>query len=439
MLTLLRAPGRVHCSMSKSRREWFRFVTNKADSDTNKADSDTAEIHLYGDIGSTYFGDGVSAELFVSQLDELKDVSQLDVRINSSGGSAWDGLTIANAIMRHPATVTTYIDGLAASAASIVAVAGDKVITSKYAQMMLHNAHAVCAGTALDLREVADGLDQLNASMAIYYADRAGGTVADWANAMAAETWYSADEMLDAGLVTEIDDSTVREEVEKAAAHAMANTAEQFKYQGRTAAPPPAAAATNRKKEGRPMADKKTIAESLGLKADASDDDILAATRKALGIEGDDKPGDGDGGNSGDGGDAPKTDEKPIVDAPAEPVKELAGATAKAGETVELDRATYDQLMANSQMGAQAHATLQAQADARIVDAAIDRGKITPARRNHYLALMKSDRTDTTDLLTNRLAEGASVPLSEIGHSADVAAAQASVTDDPRFAAWKVG
>lgn len=410
--------------MAGKARDWFRFVTNKAD-------PKKAEIHLYGDIGETFFGEGVSAEEFVAQLDAL-DATELSIRINSPGGSAWDGLTIANAIIRHPATVTTYIDGLAASAASVVAVAGDKVVASKYSQAMVHGASAVVlGGNSKELREIAAQMDGIDTSMASYYADRAGGTPADWSRAMAKETWYNADEMLAAGLATSIDTSAVREEVEQAAASAMAGTAETYRYQGRTAAPAPPVRATNHTKETR-MADKKSLAESLGLPEDATEADIIAATQKALGVETDPKTDDKPADPAPAGGDP-----APVADpAPADPA--LTPAAKAADGTVTLDAGTYAQMQQQLAMGVAAHQTLTAQADAKVVDAAIDKGKIPLARRAHYLELMAKDRTDTADLLNNRLAAGASVPLTEIGHSADTTPS-ASVTENPAYQAWKVG
>jgi len=215
-------------------RDWFRFAENKADN--------TAEIYLYGDIGDTMFTEGVSAQSFCDELDAIT-APKMNVRINSPGGSAYDGLTIANAIVRHPAHVTCWIDGLAASAASIVAMAGDDVVMSKYGEMMLHNAHAVVVGTSKDMREVASQLDTLNASIASFYADRStsGDDAAAFARAMAKESWYNAGEALTAGLVTRIDDSAVREETRKAVAKAMSGTLETYRYRGRTAAPAPMA------------------------------------------------------------------------------------------------------------------------------------------------------------------------------------------------------
>lgn len=401
-------------------RDWFRFVENKAD-------PKSAEIHIYGDIGETMFTDGISAAEFVDTLDAL-DVDTLDVRINSPGGSAWDGMTIANAMIRHKAHVTTWIDGLAASAASIVAVAGDEVVVSKYGQAMLHNARAIAMGTAKDMREIAQQLDQLNGSMAQYYADRAGGDAAEWSRAMGKETWYNADEMLAAGLATRIDTSAVREEVEQAAASAMAGTAEHYRYRGRTAAPPPTAR-VNRTK-GTTMASKDDLAKRLGKNpADVTDEDLFAAALAELGTD----STEGDTGDGDKGDETPKVDEKPIVDAPAEPVKD----GAPAADTVIVDAAAYAELQRTATLGAQAHATLQAQADARTIDAAIDAGKLPLGRRDHYLALMSADRTGTTDLL-GKLQPGGAVALTEMGHCADTTPV-ASVIEDPKFQAWKVG
>lgn len=414
--------------MPNQLRDWFRFVTNKAQ-------PDDAEVYIYGDIGETFWSDdGVSAQSFVDELNEIT-AKNLSIRINSPGGSAYDGLTIANAIVRHKAKTTCWIDGLAASAASIVAMAGDEVVTSKYGEMMLHNAQAVVIGSAKDMREVASQLDQLNASIASYYADRAtsGGDSATFARAMGKESWYNADEMLAAGLVTRIDTSAVREETEKAVASAMARTAETYRYSGRQAAPAPVATT----KEN-PVADKKTITESLGLPDDATEDDILAKTREALGLTEDDPKTDDlkPEGVSGATGDPVPV----VTDSGPAPESAAAAARAKAnGEVVELDKATYEQMMANAQLGAKAHATLTAQAHAQVVDKAIDEGRITLARRDHYLTLMTADTADTTDLLTKRLQPGAAVPLHEIGHMAEMSAKNHDdPREDPRFMEWKV-
>lgn len=401
------------------KREWFRFVTAKAK-------NEPAEVYVYGDIGETFWGEGVSAQSFVDQLNEIES-TELHVRINSPGGSAWDGMTIANAIMRHPAKTTTFIDGLAASAASIVAFAGDEVVVSKWGRAMLHNAHAMVAGTAADMRDVATQLDALNANMATYYADRSSGDddAAAFARAMEKETWYSAQELLDAGLATRIDDSGVREEVERAVASALATTQMKFQH-------PP----TAKTKETR-MATKDDLAKRLGKDpADITDEDLMKAALDALG----DAPAADDPKDTGATGDPAETD--PAAPPAGEPTPAAAPTPvpAAAKGTVEVDATAFAELQRQAALGAQAFADAQAKADRAVIDKAIDEGRIPLARANHYLALMKADRTDTTDLLTNRIPPN-TVPLSEVGHSADVpgADATASVTDNPSYNAWMKG
>ena len=249
-------------------REWFKYVLASA--------GKPPEIRIYGDIGATFFDeDAVSATQFLAMLDDHKDEPEIHVRINSGGGSAWDGLAIANAMMRHPATITTFVDGMAASAASVVMMGGDEIVVSKWGRAMIHNARALVMGTSDDMREVATQIDALNANMASFYADRAtkaGKSPADFARAMAAETWYNAEEMLDAGLASRIDDSGVREEVELAAAHVLTSTRMKFVH-------PPAATP----KETR-MAIKDDLAKRLGKDpADITDEDLMTAALEALG------------------------------------------------------------------------------------------------------------------------------------------------------------
>lgn len=407
------------------KREWFRFVAAKAK-------NQPAEVFVYGDIGETFWGDGVSAQSFVDQLNAI-DAAELHVRINSPGGSAWDGMTIANAIMRHPAKTTTFIDGLAASAASIVAFAGDEVVVSKWGRAMLHNAHAMVAGTAADMRDVATQLDALNANMATYYADRSTGSddAAAFARAMEKETWYSAQELIDAGLATRIDDSGVREEVEKAVASALSTARMKFQH-------PPAATT----KENR-MATKDDLAKRLGKDpADITDEDLMKAALDALGDAPADIPGDTGAATGGNTGDPAEAD--PAAPPAGEPAPAAAPtpvpAAAKGGTTVEVDSVAFAELQRQAALGAKAYADAQAKADKAVVDKAIDEGRIPLARADAYLALMSADRTDTTDLLTRRIPPN-TVPLSEVGHSADVpgADATASVTENPSYNAWMKG
>lgn len=172
--------------------EWYR-IENSAGS---------ADVYIYDDIGWW----GVTPMDFV---DAIKSVGMMPINlhINSGGGDAWDGVTIYNAIRNHPAPVTVHVDGIAASAASVIAMAGDRVLMAKAATLMIHDASCLTQGNEADHIDGAQLLGKLSATISEVYADRAGGEPADWRAAMRAGmdgTWYTAAEALAAGLVDEI-------------------------------------------------------------------------------------------------------------------------------------------------------------------------------------------------------------------------------------------
>lgn len=413
------------------RRQWFKVVTMKADDNKSKR----GVVHIYDEIGMSLFG-GVDAGELVNEIEAL-DVDELEVRINSPGGYAFDGITIANAIMRHPAkTKRTHVDGLAASAASIVALAGDEVVMTKYGQMMLHNAHAVIVGGADDLRDAAKVLDKLNDSVADFYADRAGGERRDWARVMARETWYNADEALEAGLATSIDDSAKREETESAAAKALASVSHlQFKYQGRPAAPAPTARADTTEEAPVPISEK--VAERLGLATDATDDDVLTKLDE-LAKQGDpDRAAGGDPANTPGGG-QPETGNPGTPGAPpaSQPdpgaVSQVAAAAAKLGLGVVLPEELAT-LKAQAAAGARAEAARLAAERESYVDKAIEAGKILPVNKAKVLKLMAIDDEGTRQTIDALPAEAA-LPLRELGHATE--GLEPSLKDDPTFTDW---
>jgi ATP-dependent protease ClpP protease subunit len=221
-------------------RQWYRIE--------NHADADTAVIHLYDEIG--YWG--TSAQAFV---DELKAITApaIDLHINSPGGEVFDGIAIHTCLLAHAATVNVYIDGLAASAASFIAMAGDRITMARNATMMIHEASGICIGNAGDMRQLADLLEKLDGTIADIYAQRAGGSVEGWREAMAAETWYTAAEAVAAGLADEQtnpdspadDDPAPDEPAPDEPAPADAEPADTwdlsvFRYAGRDQAPAPA-------------------------------------------------------------------------------------------------------------------------------------------------------------------------------------------------------
>lgn len=161
---------------------------------------DPAELLIYDEIGGGgfLFG-GISASDVVNALAGFGG-ADLHVRINSPGGDVFDGVAMYNTLLAYPGNVTVTVDGLAASAASLVAMAGDRVVMQRASQLMIHDVWTMAVGNAADMREYADLLDQLSDMLAGVYADRASGTASDWRDIMRAETWYAPDEAVTAGL-----------------------------------------------------------------------------------------------------------------------------------------------------------------------------------------------------------------------------------------------
>jgi ATP-dependent protease ClpP protease subunit len=164
------------------------------------ATSPEATIMVYGEIGFW----GVTASDFARELEQVT-ARRINVRISSEGGECFDGFAIYEAIRRHPADVTVYVDSLAASIASVIAMAGDRVVMAETASMMIHEPSGVCAGTATDMDEMKAILNRLGDTIAGVYAKRAGGEVAEWRSLMHAETWFSASEAVAVGLADEVD------------------------------------------------------------------------------------------------------------------------------------------------------------------------------------------------------------------------------------------
>jgi ATP-dependent protease ClpP protease subunit len=173
---------------------WYRF-TNTLD----EGGSPFASISIYGDIGAW----GITAASFMEELKAV-DAPEIRLSLNSPGGDAYDGLAINNALRSHRAKVIVQVDSIAASIASVIAMAGDRVIMSPHSQMMIHDAATVAQGNPEELREMADFLDRQSDNIAAVYAERAGGTKAQWRKRMQAETWYFADEAVAAGLADEV-------------------------------------------------------------------------------------------------------------------------------------------------------------------------------------------------------------------------------------------
>jgi ATP-dependent protease ClpP protease subunit len=162
------------------------------------------EIYLYGVIGQTFFSDGVSATQFKDDLKALGPVTSLDVRINSEGGDVFEGRTMYSLLAEHKASKTVYVDGLAASAASLIAMAGDEIRMGDGTFMMIHNPWGMSVGDANEMRRTADLLDSVGKTLVDTYAARTKNTPADVKQWMDAETWMSAQEAVDKGFADSV-------------------------------------------------------------------------------------------------------------------------------------------------------------------------------------------------------------------------------------------
>ena len=165
---------------------------------TIRARASGAEVLIYDEIGAY----GVSAKGFLAELGALPDDAPIDLRLISPGGSVFDAVAIFNALSRHAGRITVWIDGIAASAASYIAMAGDEIVMPENAFMMIHDPSGIVMGTAADMRDMAGTLDKIAASMTRGYAAKSGKPEADIAALLAAETWFDAKDALEAGLAT---------------------------------------------------------------------------------------------------------------------------------------------------------------------------------------------------------------------------------------------
>jgi ATP-dependent Clp endopeptidase proteolytic subunit ClpP len=173
------------------KRGWYDF----------RAQARGAEIVIYDEIGAF----GIPAKAFLDELKALGPVAELTVRINSPGGSVFDGVAIYNALKRHDAAITIWIDGIAASIASMIAMAGDEVVMPANAMLVLHDPSGLVAGTASDMRALAEALDRMKAGMVAAYRDKSGRDDAEIEALMREESWLSAQEAVALGLADRVE------------------------------------------------------------------------------------------------------------------------------------------------------------------------------------------------------------------------------------------
>lgn len=362
-------------------------------------DPKVADIYLFDEIGVW----GTTAKDFVQQVKNLR-AEQITLHINSPGGDVFDGIAILNTLRGHPATITTVVEGLAASAASVVAMAGDEIVMARNSEMMIHDASGFAIGNAADMASLADTLNRISDNIASVYAERAGGDIGYWRDVMLAETWYSAQETVDAGLADRVAEPAEKDPQAAEQAKARFDLA-VFAYAGRAKAPapagppapppePPPVPAVVHPLEGAGM-DPAKIREALDLPADASDEDVTSALTSAGLAAKTAEPGDE---QHPDGG---KPDDKPK-------------AVRKDG-TMVVDTSAWDERELRLQKLEAAQARAIRDERDQIIDKAVRDGKFAPARKPHWARLWDADPDGTREVIGS-LARNV-MPVESLGGS----------------------
>lgn len=400
---------------------WFNLQRAKS----NESDSDIAVVDIYDEIG--YFG--VSAKDFSRQLADL-DVATLYLNVNSPGGDVYDGIAILNALRAHPAKVVATVTGIAASAASFLIMGADEVIMARNSELMIHDAWGMALGNAGDLHALADRLDKASDNIASIYAERAGGTTDEWRAAMRAESWYSADEAVEAGLADRVHAAKKAKDEAKDRFDLSV-----FAHAGRAAAPRPFIPAARLRASDEPICTEcgndlateghALCSECLESTPDSPSmppaeqaetpppttegvpmtDTLVSGLRARLGIPAE-----------------TNLDESGVFAALDEALAERATPTATIENrvppgTVLVDEAEYADLQAAAREGREARQRQIADDRASTVENAVREGRIPPSRREHWLNQLAADpgAADVLQSLAKNL-----VPLVETGYTGGV-------------------
>lgn len=390
------------------RRDWYE-IRNAAGEG-----GQAPQVYVYGEIGDSCWGDSVSASSFVREFAAI-DSDRIELHVNSPGGDVWEGIAIANAIRGHRAHVVATVDAIAASAASFIATAADELVMARNSELMIHDAMGIVVGNAADMRDFVARLDTVSDNIASMYAEKAGGTVEEWRDVMRAETWYSAEEAVAAGLADSIDQKKSADTGRAAAARASFDLS-SFTHPGRAAAlapkirahkPPatPAEPTTTPKESAVTDRFLSAVRERLGVQdANADEDTVLAALEETLGEQA-----------------------EPTTIAPA------PTAAALPEGFVAVDANVLKELREGAANGTQARAEQQAAERRRILDEAMGDGRVAKASEAKALELLELD--DANGVTTYRdflgtLPTNSAVPMAAAGHAGGLEAASDDQVDD---------
>lgn len=384
--------------LPKTKAEFFDAITTPSP----VGEGTVATIRMYGPIDSYGGYWGISTKDVGQVLDALSDaVSQIVLRVNSPGGEVTEAVAILNMLRAHKASVIAVVDGMAASAASVIAAGCDETVMSPGTQMMIHSPSTIVWGNAAEMRKAADTLDSFEAAITEIYTAKAGDR--GWPALLAEETWLTAAEAVELGLADRVavvpdagEAETVGEEPEIVVVPLDDDVDDsafltQIAAYSRTPKPPVSSEPGNTDRKESVVSDdfKATLRERLGVTdALASEETLIAALDEALSEQ-------------------------------TEP-KAAAVATLPDGALV-VDRAAHEQLVADAAKGRQAAETLDSQRRDGIVTAALQDGRIAPTSREAWRAQLDKDEDGTKALLESMPKN--TVPVAEIGESGPEATA----------------
>jgi ATP-dependent Clp endopeptidase proteolytic subunit ClpP len=177
------------------------FKSHKSFDIQNKGET-TFEIFLYGSIGDSPWDDTyISEKVILAELQKIpKTAKNIHLRVNSSGGSVFTGVTIYELLKNHPAKVTAYVEGLAASIASVIIMAADEVVMGEGAMLMLHKPLVGIYGNAHEMEKMIDILDKIESQMVGIYARKTKKSAVELHKILSEDTWYTTEQAIEAGL-----------------------------------------------------------------------------------------------------------------------------------------------------------------------------------------------------------------------------------------------
>jgi ATP-dependent protease ClpP protease subunit len=401
-----------------------------ATQETTQEGGTVGELWLYGVVGGYWFG--FNAESVSRALRGL-DVDTLYVRIHSPGGSAADGIAIANLLRNHKANVVTVVDGIAASAASVIAIAGDQIVMCPGSQMMIHDASMATYGNAAQLQRDAEWIDKQSDNYAGVYALKAGGTAAVWREVMLANdgegTWYTADDAVGAKLADEVgtrtatssppttledqideddDEVLARVEHDLRLLEQVVHPAARAAWTGAAALTPPTASAggsitTHGTETAVTFTNEQltTMRDKLGLPETADEAAILAAVEA-------------------------------VVDESLELRSANAGAEVPEGHVV-IPAAQLETLTAGATAGAAAAATLHE----RDREACLDANRAKIPSKELRAAWSKQYDLDPKATVAALAALPDLVPVAELGHELETEASAEDLKQSPTYQVWR--